>query len=137
MLETTLTIELVTKIFERLCISEVKRRVYENHETGDFNLVSLQDGFQSGYVYCLVDFFGEVDDETNARAFFNGESYIHVLDNIISTHLSGLIDDLSQNVPGDGLDISVMEQIEDRVKSAVKQYMKSNAKTAIRALKVL
>ncbi len=68
--------ELVLKTFTRLCEAEVKKKV--GFQTGS------QEGLQNGYIFCLYDLFGQVDEQTNARNYEAGKSYLHIIEQIMS-----------------------------------------------------
>lgn len=128
MLETTLTQEILARFFERICIAEVKKLV---GHWPDF-----EEGFQSGYVYCFVDLFGQADDQKNQLTYDKGESYLHVVDEIISDEA---VADLIQAIRGRGDEVNLddLKNIDMVVPVAVRNYMKQNpnaASTAVGAI---
>ena len=125
--EAGMTDELVVKAFTRLCDAEVKRKVGFHTDT--------QEGLQNGYIFCLNDVFGQVDEQTNARNYEAGKSYLHVIEQIMSEEsLIRLIGDLFAKGAVEIEDILTIHRI---VKRTVREFFVDHHQDMRAAIKFL
>lgn len=125
-LEPTITQEILAQFFERLCIAEVRKLVGHSPD--------FEEGFQNGYVYCMIDLFGEAEEKDNQAAYDKQESYLHIIEKIIAEHLSDLVQEIQEQ--GEvGLD--ELTRIEIEVSNAVRSYMKKNPNAAYIAVRAI
>jgi len=123
--EPNYTIEMLSRIFENLCIAEIKKRIDYHSD--------VQEGFQNGYIYCLIDLFGSASDEHNEQIFDSGKSYLHVIDNIVASGLQTAINSMQ----GHTVMIEDFRLINALVSGVVRQYVEENLEevaTAIRSI---
>lgn len=73
-LEPVLTDEMLRTIFSKLTFYEVFRDIGMNSEG--------YEGMQTGYIDCLIDMFGESDEDTVENAFDEGKSWVQVVERI-------------------------------------------------------
>lgn len=126
-LEYPITDEIIVKFFDRLCVCRVREKIGYYPDQ--------QFGFESGYVFCLTDLFGQCPDEDNAKAFFKGESYIDVVEEIVDKYLVVTID-AYKNSPDAEL-INALETIDKVVSLSVRDYAKQNFEKMRKAFKSL
>lgn len=126
LLEPPLTNETIVTIFERLVSAETRKLLGY--------LPQMQEGFQTGYIFCLTDFFGSAPDETNQQAYENGQSYIHVIEEIVNTYLTDLLAAIKSK---NKIELEDFEKIDREVVLAVASYLRERpvvARTAIQSL---
>ncbi len=125
--EAGMTDELVVKAFTRLCDAEVKKKVGFNADT--------QEGLQNGFIFCLNDVFGQVDEQTNVKNYEAGKSYLHIIEQIMSEQsLIRLVCDLLEKGQIEIEDILTIHRI---VKCTVREFFVDRHQDMRAAIKFL
>jgi len=125
----SITEEVAINFFNRMTNAEVRKKI-------DWQ-AAMQDGVQSGYIFCFTDFFGEASEEESVQSFENGTSFIFVMNTIIACHLSGIVADLAIKNSNGKLQIGDLLQLNKKVSVAVRQYVRDNFDDAVVAIQSL
>lgn len=122
--EPALTDEIIVGIFEYLCACEIRKllKILPNN----------QEGQQDGYVMCLTDLFGSVDEDIAESMYQRGKTYIHVIDRIMDTMKNHV--NKWKNEP---MSVDSFTRIKEVSDNAVREYFVHNSKEMIEAIKFL
>lgn len=113
-LQPNMTEEMLLTIFEYLCICEVKKQIGMSPEGFE--------GSQNGYVMCLSHLFGECSEDEMEWAFEEEKTYLHVVERIINTKLSELVETLKSKIDSDFPNIATYDAINESSRNAVREY---------------
>lgn len=109
------------RVFTKLCENEIY--IYVDHQR------EWNDGWHNGYIFGLIEILGQASDEVNQNASDTHQSYMHVLQDIMSDHrVEVLIDAIKNGVP------FKLEEIQSVAELAVSTYLTRNISKAIVAL---
>ena len=123
-----ITKEVAINFFDRMTNAEVRKNIGWHPE--------MQDGLQSGYIFCFTDFFGEANEEDMAQSYEDKTGFVFIINKIIACYLVDLVTDLSSKSNGE-LQIEDFQELDERVSVAVRQYVKDNFNDAIVAIRSL
>lgn len=123
-LDIPLTSEIIIAAFRRFVSCEARRRI-------DF-LPEHQDGFESGYAFCLTDFFGNASEEENSDAYDEENSYIHVCARIIdsSKELRHKIEEMKSVEDS----ILYLQELENLIETVVTEYVSTHYEECLIAI---
>ncbi|KKM73860.1 hypothetical protein LCGC14_1406230 [marine sediment metagenome] len=126
--------DIIVKIFKHLCLCELRKNlgIYSQN----------QEGLQDGYIMCLTDLFGAVDDEISESMFQREKTYIHVTDHIINEvyEIEEFKDELEAELKKERRSLGAvkdLDRLEQISKSAVKSYFLQNKQEMLEAIKFL
>lgn len=122
---TEYTFDMVSSVFSKLSTWEIKKRLGFVVETAD--------GCQTGYIECLIDLFGASSDAHVITMFESGNSWIHVVSEIIGT------DEITQFIESkpDMYQQKSYDRVTELSKNAVTNYLNKHFNKALLALRSL
>ncbi len=127
-LEPNLSDDFVVDFFTNMVLWETKKLIGLDMEH--------QEGCQTGYVECVANLFGESNDETIIKAFDKGETWLQVVNTIMTEpRLSVFINDKAEAVRGEGLGDDDLMMIELITTEVVAEYLLSNVAFARKAIR--
>lgn len=117
-LSPAITDEMTVKAYDRLVNAEVRRI----RCAGD---AEFRGGMQDGYVMCLSDMLGKIDEEEMNHLFDQEKTYSFLVEKIVEQELTELTDYLQSK---EEVSFDDMVHLNDQVSEGVRRYAQTNMK---------
>ena len=141
-IDPVLTDEIIVRIFEHLCLCELRKILSGAGVAKAYIQISPlhQEGLQDGYITCLSDLFGAVDDSISESMHQREKTYLHVVDQIMDAaydEVEELKDDMEHSPENKTFGVNDLGRIEKISVSAVRSYFTKNKQDMVDAIKFL